>query len=142
MAQALGARRQRATREEPRRAGGRAVRSSASRAVRFADADQVGQLAEEMKQALLNCHDYGHGWRPWTAAEVHDDLLGHHWERTARCTSCRATRTQVLDTYGDVIQTRYTYPDGYVNKGLGRIAGEARAALRLVNTRRHSKGGR
>jgi hypothetical protein len=91
-----------------------------------------------MKQTHLECRDVGHLWRPWTAREVHDQQLGRHWERTLRCTRCRAARTQLLTAQGAIVSNRYTYPDDYLRKGLGRIAGEGRDALRAESLRRHT----
>lgn len=108
----------------------------------FADASEVTELAKEMKQAYLECRELGHLWRPWMAQEIRDERLGRHWERTLRCGRCRSKRNQILTSNGSVVSNSYSYADGYVNKGLGRIVGEARDALRAESLRRHVAGGR
>lgn len=108
--------------------------------VRFADADDVTDLARNLRQTHLDCRDVGHSWREWDADEIHDQRLGHRWERILRCKSCRGTRTEYLDAYGEIVQTRYSYPDGYATKGLGRIA--SKGAFRVENMRRKRDGRR
>lgn len=89
----------------------------------------IEDVIKEMPSAHLNCRDYGHTWRPFTATA----LKGGGWERQLRCASCQTIRRQVLDRSCDVVSSNYRYEEGYLVKDLGRLTGSDRAAIRYAS---------
>lgn len=45
-------------------------------------------------------------------------------------------RVREMSEYGHVYAQTYGYPDGYLAQGIGRIAGDAKDAVRLASVRR------
>ena len=103
------------------------------RIVAEADANEVEQWAHTLKQTWLLCRELGHTWKPFTARYVPEQRA---YERTLRCPRCATERRQVLDGSGHVVSSSYVHPDGYLHKGLGRVTGEGRDALRLESLHR------
>jgi hypothetical protein len=94
----------------------------------------VKQWAANLSERFLLCRELGHNWKPLTARW---DGPGGIFVRTLRCTRCRTERHQSLTRRGHVLQSNYTYPEGYTMTGLGRIVGEDRDQLRLESITRH-----
>jgi hypothetical protein len=104
---------------------GRAVRP----ATHFAETDAVRDYASGLSNQQLQCRDFGHNWRPHTAARRDDG----GYDRSLVC-RCKARRIQVLDSYGRIVATHYEYPDGYqLPKGTGRISSDDKGVLRLAS---------
>lgn len=99
----------------------------------YADRASVEDFAAGLPEKHLLCRELGHNWRPWTAEYVKAQRC---YERALRCTRCRAERWQTLSRSGEILSSRYVYPDGYVSHGMGRIVGEGRDALRLESLTR------
>ena len=98
--------------------------------VRFADVKAAQEAAEHLKPQHLECREMGHIWRPWSVRWVPDHLT---LERILRCTRCRSKKKQEVDRNGTLISRGgYEYADGY-SLDIGRIAGGAKDALRLVS---------
>ena len=95
---------------------------------KIATTSEVQVFAAGLNNSFLLCRDLGHNWRPWGAQWVPED---NAYNRTLRCTRCKTARMQVLSVRGEVIQSKYDYADGYQHKGLGRVTGSGRDALRL-----------
>jgi hypothetical protein len=83
-----------------------------------------------MRESHLSCRDYGHSWRRHDARYVASERA---YEQTLRCAQCRTIRRRLIDSHGGLISTHYDYPDGYVIPGLGRVVGDAKAAVRLAS---------
>lgn len=99
----------------------------------YADTDEVIDFAAQLPEKFLHCREMNHNWRPYTAGRHKDG----GWERTLRCVRCRTLKTQHLSTNGMLIgSATYVHAEGYLHKGLGRIVGEGRGALRLESLRR------
>lgn len=75
------------------------------------------------------CRDFGHTWRPYTAEWVPQR---RHYVETLTCTRCRTMRSRLLDEYGALLANHYTYADGYLIHGMGRLSGDDRNHLRLA----------
>jgi hypothetical protein len=102
------------------------------RPVRFADLGAIQDALEDMEGEYLECRDYQHSWRPLSAARNEDGTF----TRTRRCSRCGTRKEETLSGRGAILSGRYIYPVGYLVKGLGRIAGEGRDALRLASVTR------
>jgi len=84
---------------------------------------------DAMPDTHLLCRDFGHTWRRFMARHV----PAHHvYEQTLRCTRCKTLRERVLNERGIVVSSKYVYPDGYLVKGMGYLAGEDRGLIRLA----------
>lgn len=96
----------------------------------FADPDAVADAAKEMTQAHLECRSLGHTWKPYTAEY---DASARAYDAVLRCPRCKVRRVLLIDVRGHVVNTHYDYSDadGYMLKGMGRVVGEGKDALRL-----------
>lgn len=104
-------------------------------AERYADPGDVEKFAASLPDSYLACRDLTHSWRPFNATQQETGL----WIRVLRCYVCKARKTQHLDSRGNVIgRSSPDYPDGYLAKGLGRIAGEGKGVLRLESLTRQA----
>ena len=84
------------------------------------------EYLEKIAAAHLACRTFGH---QWTAKVGQMDGATRDLELT--CRSCKARRTDVVSTSGEVVSRRYEYPDGYL--GHGRVA---RRQYRITFVRR------
>jgi hypothetical protein len=100
---------------------------------KYADRETVEEYIDGLKSTFLYCRELGHNWRPYTAqvSETAD-----HYDRVLRCTRCRTERWQLISRRGAIVSSHYHYVEGYQSKGLGRIVGEARDALRVASITR------
>src|SRR4051794_22455641 len=101
------------------------VHTMANEADEFSSFDEA---IEHMPDSHLHCRDYGHSWRTHSARFLQDQRA---YERTLRCTRCRTLRHQLLDSRGARISSHYEYVPHYLVKGVGRLTGTERDALRL-----------
>jgi hypothetical protein len=87
---------------------------------------------EDISDVFLACRDFGHAWRP------HDVRIDRKYKEIHRVFSCLhncgTERTQVLSPNGHIVRNFYTYPDGYVILGLGRLSIDDRAQIRVMGT--------
>jgi hypothetical protein len=95
---------------------------------------EVEQWADELPMAYLLCRDLNHNWKPWNAV-IRRNGGQPFYERTLRCANCKLPRIQTLSMNGRVLTDRrdYTQVPGYLAKGLGRITGENKDAVRLAS---------
>lgn len=93
----------------------------------YAPPSEVADFAANLTISFLLCRDIGHNWRPFGAQYMADG----YYERVLRCTRCKTERWETITTRGSKNGTHYKYPDGYQHKGLGRIVGDGKDALRL-----------
>lgn len=86
-----------------------------------------------MPNEHLQCRDFGHSWRPFTATWESSD---RYYEVQLRCARCKTVRIRLVGQRGQLIRSRYDYADGYVVKGMGRLDGDERDMLRLESVLR------
>lgn len=85
------------------------------------DEVDVEHLIEEMPDRFIECREYRHAWRPFTAT-VHQAT--RIVERARRCSRCRLIRYEVVTFNGRKISGHYgKYPSGYQLKGSGNLHG-------------------
>lgn len=101
------------------------------RTAKMASLGDVEKLAEALTDQYLHCRDFGHQWRMANAKRE-----GNIRTRTMFCPSCKYQKYQTLDSHGLVIEEKPDYPEGYLIKGLGRIVGDVKGALRLASVDR------
>lgn len=92
--------------------------------------DRLTDALRQMSTEHLACRDYGHNWTPfraeWKPAE-------RAYFTQLRCARCATIRERWLDRTGAQLSNHYTYADGYLVKGLGRLTGVDRDAVRLAS---------
>ena len=93
----------------------------------FAKTIDVTAAAKDMDLDVLECRDFGHTWRT-RHIERHRD----RFERVLVCQRCATEAVQILSRTGVVLGRRYTYADGYLFKGIGRLDANAKGAIRLA----------
>lgn len=100
---------------------------------KFATVDDMKAALETMPAGHVDCRDLGHQWKPFTA--VYDDV-SNSYDVVHRCPRCKTRRRRLLTSTGHVVGSSYNYneADHYLVHGLGRIAGEAKDAVRLMGT--------
>lgn len=87
---------------------------------------------EDISNEFLQCRDFGHAWKPHN---VKVDRKAQEIHRIFSCLhECGTERTQVLSADGYILRNFYTYADGYVLKGLGRLDAGDRARIRVMGT--------
>lgn len=89
----------------------------------------LAAVIDTMRVEHVQCRDFGHSWRPYTAAR----LRGGGYESTLRCSRCRTLRKRTLGNHGQVLASSYEYPEQYIILGLGRLVGEEKDHLRLAS---------
>lgn len=95
----------------------------------------LDSLLESLPTQYLQCRSFGHSWRPANAGYNQADKV---FEQSLKCTRCTATRSFTVSPSSGAYTSRtpYTYPDGYVVKGTGRMRTEDNNAIRLAQMMR------
>lgn len=90
----------------------------------------VHKAIENMNLDFVQCRDFGHSWRPFSARW---NSVENAYESQLQCSRCFTTRTRWLSTTGQQLQSSYDYAEGYTVKGLGRLTGSDRDIVRLTS---------
>jgi hypothetical protein len=96
---------------------------------RYADAREVERQAERWTDEILECRTDGHYWRP--ARATHHTAYRFYYI-VQRCARCLCERHTEMTERGTIAARWIVYTDGYLTKGMGRIVGDGRDALRLA----------
>lgn len=97
-----------------------------------ADLDQhefdLDKALEKLDERFLQCRDFGHSWRPFSAnwSEQYQS-----YSSQLRCDRCTTVRTRWLTRTGAMMGGGYDYSEGYLVKGMGRLTGSDRDKVRL-----------
>jgi hypothetical protein len=83
-----------------------------------------------MDLTQVQCRDFGHSWRPYTARWI---AQYNQYESQLICQRCNTIRTRFLSRTGEQVSSGYDYADGYLIKGLGRLSGHDRDEIRLAS---------
>ena len=89
----------------------------------------VDAAIADLDESSLQCRDFGHSWRPYSAEFV---AARRQYVERLQCGRCSTLRVRLLDGRGAQLASHYDYADGYLVKGLGRLTGEDRDAVRLA----------
>ena len=90
-------------------------------------------LIDHMPENHLQCRDFGHSWRPYTATW---DAPARCYVTQLRCSRCRTLRERIIGQNGQQLGSHYLYADGYLVEGMGRLGPADRNHLRLVSVLR------
>jgi len=107
------------------------VRSRRSKQETAAEAEHEFDLDDalgKMNADYIQCRDFGHSWRPFTARWMQSE---NAYESQLKCTRCTTVRTRWLSRTGEQLTGQYNYADGYLVKGMGRLTGTDRDKVRL-----------
>lgn len=110
-----------------------AERRPAARVLATAEATHNSDLdaaISHMELEFIQCRDFGHSWRPYSARWLPSDNC---YESQLRCARCKAIRTRWLSRTGSQVGGGYDYADGYLVKGIGRLTGTDRDKIRLAS---------
>lgn len=88
----------------------------------------VESVIADMPDNFIQCRDFNHSWRSHNA---NYDAGSQSYDVTLKCTRCKAERIRTIDSHGGLVSSHYDYKDGYLIKGMGRLTGNDRNALRL-----------
>ena len=88
----------------------------------------VEQAIKHMDLAHIQCRDFGHSWRPYSARWMAKD---NAYQSQLQCQRCKTLRVRWLSKTGAQLSGSYDYPEGYLVKGLGRLSGTDRDVIRL-----------
>lgn len=78
----------------------------------------------------VQCRDFGHSWRPYSARWI---ASYNSYESQLICNRCKTIRTRFLSRTGALTNSNYDYADGYLVKGMGRLTGNDRDTIRLAS---------
>jgi hypothetical protein len=83
-----------------------------------------------LRPEFLQCRDYGHAWRKFTAKWLPSFNL---YDVREKCMRCDTTRARSIGRHGERLGAQYEYPDGYQMTGMGRLSGDDRDVIRLAS---------
>jgi hypothetical protein len=106
----------------------------------MASSENTPHTIDDISDQFLECRDYGHAWR---ASDVKISRKAQEIHRVFACLhDCGTLRTQVLSSDGYILRSFYTYPEGYVLPGIGRLSVDDRARIRVMGTQQLKATGR
>jgi len=88
----------------------------------------VDEAVKHMAFEHIQCRDFGHSWRPYSARWM---PTFNQYESQLMCARCKTIRTRFMSRTGALLDSKYDYADGYTVKGLGRLSGVDRDVIRL-----------
>lgn len=99
---------------------------------------EAAAAARRWDTQQLECRTNNHAWA-FTSLTSNETLGFFH--EVSTCSRCGTVKHKEMSTRGAVFSSWYAHPEGYLSEGIGRIAGDARDALRieLVNRRRGAR---
>lgn len=94
---------------------------------------QLEAEIKAMKVDNLQCRDFGHSWRPYTASW---NATERCYETQLRCARCKTMRVRLIGQAGQLLRNNYDYTEGYLIKGMGRLDTADRDVIRLQSVLR------
>lgn len=88
------------------------------------------EWADTASPEHLMCRDTGirHQWEPHNAAKN-----GTGFVEMLLCGRCGAEKERYITRTGSIVKTKFSYPEGYVRQGGGRITKDENALIRLLS---------
>lgn len=86
----------------------------------------------QLRPEYVQCRDFGHSWRPFTARWI---TSGNYYEQIFRCGRCETERFRYLGSRGQILSSKYDYADGYQMIGAGYLSSGDRDHIRLASIR-------
>lgn len=92
---------------------------------------ELGQAIRGLTPEYVQCRDFGHSWRPFSARWLSRENC---FESILRCARCTTERTRFLGPRGQLMTSRYDYSDGYqMPPGTGHLSSSDRDQIRLAS---------
>lgn len=85
-------------------------------------------IVQKMDLSHVQCRDFGHSWRPYSARWIPQDNC---YRSELECQRCHTVRTRFLSRTGEQLSSAYDYVEGYQVHGMGRLTGHDRDIIRL-----------
>lgn len=105
-----------------------------------AEVGEVASTAKTWTDGVLQCRLYGHEWQPSRAVHNRKARFFYIERICLRCLpeegGMPTTKHEELSERGAILASWYTYAEGYLTQGIGRIIGEARDELRITTIER------
>jgi hypothetical protein len=84
---------------------------------------------DALPATYLECRDWGHSWRPFTASY---NAKERHYVQSLQCNRCGTVRDRLLGPRGQLLGNSYEYADGYLMpSGIGHLSSTDRDGIRL-----------
>jgi hypothetical protein len=99
-------------------------------AVRKPRTTSIEAAVNQMTFEQLECRDFGHSWKPYTARILGGRLGGY--EFTLICDRCETKRYRQIGRTGALVKSKYDYEPGYLIHGLGQLTRDDRDEFRLA----------
>lgn len=94
----------------------------------FVNHTDLDRALDQLNDAFIQCRDFGHSWRPYSARWDQQDLC---YVQELRCSRCKTIRSRLLGKRGELLGSSYDYPEGYtMPHGIGRLTGHDKDAIR------------
>lgn len=92
------------------------------------DEADVDVIITNMRRAFMECRDWGHSWRAYAVSA--EKLI---YLETLRCSRCYSRRHRgILKSNGVLLKTYYSYAEGYLVPGWGRMSKGDKGKLRIA----------
>lgn len=91
---------------------------------------ELDRVLDELSVEYLQCRDWGHSWRPFSALWQAQDNC---YCSILRCARCGTERTRYIGSRGQLLGNNYQYADGYTMAGQGRMTSEDRDHIRYAS---------
>lgn len=93
---------------------------------------------DDIRDGHLWCRDVLHSWNPYSfIVKTNRRNRRREMHQTLSCIRCGTLKTRIMTTAGDLLRHQYSYPDGYLLKGQGRMTKTDRATIRRRNIERN-----
>jgi hypothetical protein len=91
----------------------------------------LGSAIRGLNVEFVQCRDFGHSWRPFSARWL---PFENCFQSVLRCARCSTTRTRYLGPRGQLQTAHYEYADGYqLPPGAGHLSSSDRDQIRLAS---------
>jgi hypothetical protein len=97
--------------------------------ITFATLDEVQRFIATLPMEYIECRELRHAWERWHGRRENDGTI----TRVLRCPRCTTEKHQNLSRTGARLTSHYVYPEGYTNKGHGRIDEDGMNMIRLAS---------
>jgi hypothetical protein len=89
----------------------------------------IAEVLDTLSDEFISCRDWGHSWQPHRFIVTKGRKLFHV---ILVCDRCSTQKTKQIDSNGELINSSYVYPKGYLIPAYGRFSKKDRDAMRLA----------
>lgn len=88
----------------------------------------LDKALDALPDEFIQCRDFGHSWRPYSA-RLEQKL--RCYVQSLRCARCKTIREREIGLRGELLGSHYDYPEGYTMPGCGRLMKDDRDGVRI-----------